>query len=285
MSMLLIQGSFQVIGAQPDGDSIHFTPDNPNDWNLLHGTNTVHHNGQGRTQLRLDAIDATETHYGPNRDHQQLVPGHAAADELLAFLGFSGIQRDAHETITAATPATAPGFILTRDADQFGRCIALVGAGQGPAASGTDVTVDVPLLQTTANHHLVKTGLAYPTFYRSLFPDLRNELTTVAVAARTAGLGLWPQDVTTTGVKITGLTSVTEDAVILPKLFRRLIDYFQLGSFDISGFPAYLAQRADKYTILSTSHFTTGLDLVVQVTNGDTLRMTNPPEDLVFDES
>ncbi|MFF7992553.1 thermonuclease family protein [Kitasatospora xanthocidica] len=285
MTMLLIQGTFHVKGAQPDGDSIHFTPDNTSEWDLLHGLHPVQHNHQGRAQLRLDAIDATETHYGPNRDHQPLTPGHAAGDELLRFLGFTAFQRDAGETITDSTPTDTPGFILTRGADQFGRCIALVGSGNGPAASGTQVAVDVPLLRTTANHHLLKTGLAFPTYYRDLFPDLRAELTQVSVAARTAGLGLWPQDVTTTGAKITGPASVTTDAVILPKLFRRLIDYFQLGSFDLTGFPAYLAQRADKYTILSTSHFTTGLDFVVEVTNGNVLRMTNPPEDLVFDEA
>ncbi|MFE7191382.1 nuclease [Kitasatospora sp. NPDC057541] len=285
MTMLLIQGSFQVVGAQPDGESIHFTPDDPNDWNLLHGTNTVHHNGQGRTQLRLDAIDVTETHYGPNRDHQPLVPGQRRRRRIAHLPRLQPVparrERDHHHRHAGRDP----GFILTRDADQFGRCIALVGKGQGPADSGTDVNVDVPLLRTTANHRLVATGLAYPTFYRNLFPDLRDELTAVAVAARAAGLGLWPQDATITGVKITGLTSVTQDAGILPKLFRRLIDYFQLGSFNLDGFPAYLAQRADKYTIFSTGHFTTGLDFVVKVTNGNTLAMTNPPEDLVFDEA
>ncbi|MFF4160661.1 hypothetical protein [Streptomyces sp. NPDC001678] len=52
------------------------------------------------------------------------------------------------------------------------------------------------------------------------------------------------------------MTSITDDVVILPKLFR----------------------------ILSTGHFSTGLDLIVEVPNGQSIRMTHPVEDLVFDE-
>ncbi|MCY0929455.1 thermonuclease family protein [Streptomyces sp. H27-H1] len=283
MPMLLIQGSFDIIGAQPDGDSIHFTPDDPSEWNLVGGSHPVQHNGVGTNQLRLDAIDALETHYSPHRDHQPLQFAHAARNELLAWLGFTGVQHN-DETVTAATPAQVPGFILTRGAERFGRCVALVGKGAPPAASGTQVVVDVPLLRTTVNHHLLATGLAYPTYYRNLFPDLRDELTAVAQQARADGKGLWPQDVTTTGAKIAGLSSITNNVVILPKLFRRLVDYLHLGDPSLAGFPAFLAQKQDKYFILSTGHPTTGLDFIVQVTNGQTIKMTHPAEDLVFDE-
>ena len=37
-------------------------------------------------------------------------------------------------------------------------------------------------------------GLVYPTYYRALFPDLRNELTAVANRARDIGFGVWPGD-------------------------------------------------------------------------------------------
>jgi hypothetical protein len=86
MSMLLIKGSFQVKGGEPDGDSVHFTPGNPAEWKPVGGTHRVKRNGSGRSQLRLDAIDTLETHYqrtGP-RVHQPLAFAHAAADELLA---------------------------------------------------------------------------------------------------------------------------------------------------------------------------------------------------------
>ncbi|PSJ30498.1 nuclease [Streptosporangium nondiastaticum] len=286
MGMLLIQGKFQILNAQPDGDSIHFTPDNPAEWDLLHGAHPVKRNGQGRTQLRLDAIDALETHYAGNGPmvHQPLKYAHAASAELLDWLGFTNVQRKPNETVTSATPAEVPGFIFTRGADIHGRCVSLVGKGTPPGTSGTEVNVDVPLLRTTANHHMITTGLAYPTYYRNLFPDLREELTAAAHQAQAAGKGLWPEDVTTSGAKVTGMSSLTEDVVILPKLFRRLVDYLRLGDTSLTGFPVFLASKADRYFILSTGHSTTGLDFVIEVTNGQTVRMTHPVEDLVFDE-
>jgi hypothetical protein len=32
MAMFLIAGSFRITGAQPDGDSIRFTPNDPGKW-------------------------------------------------------------------------------------------------------------------------------------------------------------------------------------------------------------------------------------------------------------
>jgi hypothetical protein len=58
MGMFLIAGSFRVTGAQPDGDSIRFAPDDPSKWDLITGPNKVKHNASGGAQLRLDAIDA-----------------------------------------------------------------------------------------------------------------------------------------------------------------------------------------------------------------------------------
>ena len=145
----------------------------------------------------LDAIDALETHYGSPRTHQPLDLAHAAADELLTWLGFTNVVRGQNETVTSSTPDTVPGYILSRSADLYGRCIALVGRGDPPHDDGSSVFVDVDALRTTANHHLIQQGLAYPTYYRALFPDLRNEFTAVATQARDAGLGVWARDATT----------------------------------------------------------------------------------------
>lgn len=53
MAMFLIAGSFRITGAQPDGDSIRFTPDDPAKWDLITGTR-VKRNASGAAQLRLD---------------------------------------------------------------------------------------------------------------------------------------------------------------------------------------------------------------------------------------
>ena len=287
MPMLLITGSYEIKGTQPDGDTVHFTPDDPSQWDLVGGPGgrRVQHSATGRATLRLDAIDALETHYGPNPVHQPLKFAHAARDELLTRLGFTDVQHRPDETVTAAIPETTPGFILTRGADVHGRCIALAGSGPIPGPSGLEIDVDESALRATVNHHMVAVGLAYPTFYRSLFTSLRAELTTVAQQARASGKGLWPSDVTTTGAKITGLSSLTDDLVLLPKLFRRLVDYLRLDNGSLACFPAFLAGVQDRYSILSTGERCAGLHRIVEVTDGQTVKMTHPVEDLVFDEA
>lgn len=88
------------------------------------------------------------------------------------------------EKVTAVRKDALPGFVLTRTADTYGRCVALLGRGDPPFPSGQQDTVNVALLRRTANHRLIATGLAYPTFYSRLYVDLRNELAKQAVAAR-----------------------------------------------------------------------------------------------------
>ncbi|WP_069163347.1 nuclease [Nocardia altamirensis] len=288
MPFLLIKGVFRAKGAQPDGDSVRFKPDTVADWDLVGGETPVKRNASGAAQLRLDGIDSLETHYTPlhgTRMHQPLPLARAAADELLDWLGFTGVERDAQETVTACDQDEVPGFILTRSADLYGRCIAIAGRGEAPAASGSQVFVDPELLRTTLNQHQLSIGLAYPTYYRNLFPELRNELSAAVATAIAAKLGVWAVDVTTSGAIVATETSLTDDLVVLPKLFRRMADYLQLGAGDLSlaGFPDFLAQAKDRFFILSTGHSTTGLDAITEV-DGNTVRMTHAATDLVFDE-
>jgi hypothetical protein len=110
-------------------------------------------------------------------------------------------------------------------------------------------------------------------------------MTAAAKQARQDGKGLWPKDHTQSGAKVEGMSTLTDTAVLLPKLFRRLADYLQLNDGDpsLDGFPEYLEEREDRLFILSTGQWT-GFDTVVKVTNGNTVRLTRDPEDLVFDE-
>lgn len=173
MPFVVIEGIFRAKGAQPDGDSIRFVPDDPEEWKLVDGEHPVKRNASGAAQLRLDGIDALETHYTPRhgtRTHQPLALADAASAELLTWLGFTGVERDANETVTASDQESVPGFILTRGADLYGRCISFVGRGEPPAPSASQTFVDVDLLRLSVNHHLLDVGLAYPTYYRDLFP-------------------------------------------------------------------------------------------------------------------
>ncbi|MEU3611572.1 nuclease [Streptomyces sp. NPDC006872] len=288
MPMLLIKGTYKIVGASPDGDSVRFYAHTPDEWDLL-GGRRVRRNRNGGAQLRLDGIDTLETHYRPPGGHELHQPAPfagKAANELLSWLGFDRVQRNANGIVTSSSPEAMPGYILTRSADVHGRCVALAGrGGDAPGNSGTLINVTTDHLRQTANHHQLTQGLAYPTFYRKLFVDLRDELTAAAQKAREADEGLWPKDQTGTGAKVDGMSTLTDTAVLLPKLFRRLVDYLQLndGDASLNGFRSYIEQRDDRLFILSTGQWT-GLDTIVEVTNGNTVRLTHPPEDLVFDE-
>jgi len=287
MPQYLIKGQYRILRSAPDGDSVHFFPDDLEGFTKLGIKALV--SKAGGVQLRLDSIDALETHYTPNAHggfthHQPLQLAHAAADRLLALLAFTQVDRDG-EIVTAATPDQTPGYILTRFADKYGRpvCFAYAGTSDTPDLSSVFVTTD--LLRQSVNYRLLAEGLVYPTFYSQLYPDLRAELTTASQAARTAATGVWTGDATTSGATVANLADLDEKIVILPKLFRRLIDYLALGGGDpsLDGFTGFLATRNDRLFVISEAH-ATGLDTITTVT-GQSVKLTHPPEDLIFIEA
>ena len=284
MSMIVIVGTYRLIGSRPDGDSVRFYPNDPAEWDLVPGP--VRRNALGGAQLRLDGIDTLETHYPTKRGetHQPRRFGRAAQEELLSWLGFSQVHRSDDDTVTDSVPRQADGYVFTRGADVHGRCVAFAGRGAAPGPSGRPMHVDVAAIQSTANHHQLRRGMAYPTFYRKLFPDLRAELADAAAQAKSDDEGFWPADLTFSGLKGEGLEQLAESATIMPKLFRRLADYLVLNDGDpsLAGFRAYVAERGDRMFILSTGHWT-GFDFVISVTD-QTVKLTAPLDDLVFEE-
>ncbi|MBF2066141.1 MAG: thermonuclease family protein [Calothrix sp. C42_A2020_038] len=286
MTLTLIEGKYKIAETAPDGDSIRFYPNNPELWQKL--SRKVRTNHAGAAQLRLDAIDALETHFSPRggiaMQHQPLKYAHAAAEELLKYIGFQDVKRGNNEKIISATPEEISGFILTRFADTYGRSIAFVFTGNSEQEDGSNIFLDKSLLQKSANYHLLKQGLVYPTFYSKLYPDLRKELAKAAETARTELQGLWSEDKTNTGFILESLETITDQAVILPKLFRRLISYLAIndGSVALDGFVQYVDSLDDKIIILPDGHVT-GFDYVIKI-EGQKLWLTQQPEDLVFVE-
>jgi hypothetical protein len=82
-----------------------------------------------------------------------------------------------------------------------------------------------------------------------------------------------------------GAGRADEQIVILPKLFRRLIDYLALDNGDpsLDGFTAFLTARDDRLFVISEAD-ATSLDNITTIT-GQTLKLTHPPEDLIFIEA
>lgn len=169
----LIQGTFHIVGYAPDGDSIRFRPTNPDHWWRVYASNTRQKRPKEVQLIRLQGIDALETHYTPPQiktqsnwqtwQPRQLAPpplpqfsqpaklGQLAAQYLLDYLGVCRVKWE--ETDGDKTVATAyyrsgkaempmyneaeqlPGYIITHDTDLTNRRpLAWVFAGDMPDA-------------------------------------------------------------------------------------------------------------------------------------------------------
>jgi hypothetical protein len=278
-SLLCLHGDLVVVGKSPDGDSIRFRPLQPDLISGLVNGGRARRSSDGTLQLRLDAIDAPETHY--NGLAQPL--GEPARDQLLAWAGFSDV-RWAGDTVSASTPASIPAAILTGLVDVNGRPVALV-LREGLPPDGGQAEIDSALLERTANAALLRSGAAYVTFYASTDPVVRGLLSSDGREARAAGLGVWPVDASG-GFTLTAQASIgPAGAVILPKLFRRCTDYLRTRTASET-LPDWMArmgdQQDDEVTVGSAAAPVRFSSLVSQT--GDRVALNADPFELVFSE-
>ncbi len=276
MPFQIIKGTFHVKGYSPDGDSIRFHADDVANWDLLKGP-PPKRNAQDHVQLRLEAIDTLETHF--QGTHQPLELAVAATDALLEQVGITGVVWNEQRTRVEEANDGTEGYILSRVVEPNRRPVAFVYSGPAAEPDGSEVFVDPARVQQSVNFHQTTSGLAYVTYYQGLFPDLRAAFTTAANQARLAGRGVYAKDRTNSGFLVTSLGSLEDEHVILPKLFRRLAAYLEAGG-SVAGFREYLEDLAEEILILSTGHFT-NFDTIVTV-SGDTVRMTERPENVIF---
>jgi endonuclease YncB( thermonuclease family) len=288
MGFFIIKGAFYIRGYSPDGDSIRFKADNKDNWGLLSGP-PVSLNAREHAQLRLEAIDTLETHY--LNFHQPLGLAHDALDFLLSNLGFKGVLWDEfHLRVTDVDNDGVPGFIISRTVEPNRRPVSFIFAGEAAEDDGSEIFLTAGengnnqnqvRLENSLNYQSILNGMAYPTYYQGLFSDLRIALSNASAQARAANAGVWAQDRTNAGFDVNGIQSITDQHVILPKLFRRLAEYLQ-GGGNLNGFLDFLELKDDGVTVLSpTAHFT-HLDDLIEI-NGNTVRMTEPPENLMFE--
>jgi endonuclease YncB( thermonuclease family) len=281
MAFKAIKGTFHVVGFAPDGDSIKFKADNEANWATLEGKKVALTSKTKYVQLRIEAIDTLETHYGVQ--HQPPQFAHRATERLLALLGITEvIWNAAHTKVTSAKDGTE-GYIVSRTTDKYGRPIAFVFGADPAIQDGQEIFIDAKMVKKSVNYQLLKEGLAYPTFYDGLFYDLREVFATQSRKARKKEKGLWPADTTNAFFQVGGLADVTDKNVILPKLFRRIVTFLAQanGVFDAQQFLAYLKKDSESVLILSKLHFT-HLDNLLEVDPGGKIRLTELPEDLVF---
>ncbi len=280
MGFFVIKGTFHVKGYSPDGDSLRFKAADESKWSLLGGPNFLAINSQKHVQLRLEAIDTPETHYAAPGGivHQPMALALAATDYLLEKAGITSVVWNAAGTRIESAADGTPGYILSRQKDRNGRPIAFAFSGAPEDPDGSDVFFTTTLLKSSFNYQSLAAGHAYPTFYTGLFADLRDELAAATATARAAGTGLYATDRTNAGVEVDAITDVH---VILPKLFRRLVEFIGgESSPDLTGFLSWLEAKDEGVLHLPTANFTHFDDLITVV--GGVVTLTELPENLVF---
>lgn len=184
MDYFIIKGHFHVVGYSPDGDSLMFEANNPKHWEKLQSQyqdlfNQKLEQGNGSVQLRLQGVDALETHYSPSsvptpkgmsgkswsgavkpKPAGLKQPAHyadAATTKLLSLLGAENVQwksRWGHSwidqidvkegrkmvTYTDKNKDKLPGYVIVNDIERKGRPISWVFGGKTSYSDGKRLT-------------------------------------------------------------------------------------------------------------------------------------------------
>lgn len=287
MPFYLIKGTYHVVGYQPDGDSIKFAPDNPA---LLKKLTTdqrkpgiVKINTKGHVQLRIEAIDAPETHYlAGNLLHQPWDIAVESRTKLLELVGIDDADfGEKDKEVISATDGT-PGYILARyvDNNQYGRPVSFAFAGTSSFQDGASVRLTPAWIKRSLNYKMLEAGMAYPTYYTTLFFDLRQTLTEAVRRARNARRGIWALD-KSKQFTFNNIKSITEDNLLFPKLFRRLSEHINKNGDRISTFMDFLAEKKDALFILDRRQYTDAMDTALHV-KGKTVKLLFAPENILF---
>ncbi len=287
---LYYEGSLdQHVGSRPDGDSVWFEPHKSDAFDGLVGPSgeprRVRTNQAGFAQLRFEAIDALELHYGPRQLSQHPVGARRARDFLLRAIGFdvgqlvySG-ERATH--VRLAKPATAPGYIVTRSVDPYGRPVSFVFGLDAGLRAQKQLTLTPALARRSLNAKLVAAGEAFPTFYTGLPLELRNLFSALAVRARQHQRAIY-RDAPKRAFAAPDLRALTRLS-IWPKLFRRLVAYFEEDHSGLIQFQPWLKARPDRddqLWIVSRGELARLHDIAQVV--GQRVRLLCAPEDVVL---
>ena len=224
--LLAIHGRLVIVGYEPDGDSVRFLADDPSLFACLQRGYKIRRSPRdGSVQLRLEAIDAPELHYGAAAQPD----GDTARDWLMQQLGFRDITyRPGSTTVTSASPDSVRAVIYSKASDPNGRPISYlhVGGGRLPQ-NGSWTHVTTAVLDRTVNAHAMGAGVAYPTFYSSTPESHVTHLRELAAEARQEKAGIWAVDQTALFQLVDRDSIGPQGQLILPKLFRRATDYLK----------------------------------------------------------
>ncbi|OHV43333.1 thermonuclease family protein [Pseudofrankia sp. BMG5.36] len=292
----LITGDFYILypdlprnGPEPDGDTVNFLPDTDA---LVRALQRFSNVGPDRRHLgtypvRFEGIDTLETHFAGA--HQDLTFGRAARDQMLGELGFGEVEfwDTQPNKVRSAQNHPVRGYVLANGIESNGRVLGLVYAGEPAIAAqnGDRVFVNEELLEASVNAGQVRAGLAYVEPYSTMPLTLIKRLRRLVTTARADGAGFWSKEDMTTSSRIRprGVTDLST-LIIFPKLYRRLVNYFQDGHTDLMAFDSWVRAdpvRRDDRVLLPTGEIGNLHD--IYDVNADGIVLRHLPEQLMFE--
>lgn len=236
----VIKGIYHVKGYSPDGDSIRFEADDPSNWDYFNW-NSDYKKKVKKKQLRIEAIDALETHYEGMRQPQSFAI--AALEQMLGLLDISNIQYSLSVTKITAAEDKTPGFMIASELDGFDRPVCFAFKELSDLVDGSEIQSNEIPVEQSINYKLARDGLVYPTFYEGLETEIMDKFRSVSSEARADSRGIWSID-RTSGFTLWNTRTIQENVIILPKLFRRFVAFF-LRRSKFEEFIDYLKSNKD----------------------------------------
>jgi len=271
----VIAGKFHIKGFQPDGDSIRFQATNQANWDFF-TWKTASDKATKKKQLRVEAIDALETHY--QGYHQPRAFALAALEALLEMLRIDTVTYSLSLTQVVAANDGKAGFIASASVDPFGRPVSYVFPKDANLTDGAVMDSSELPIDDSVNFQLAREGLVYPTFYTSTDRVFAEKIRAVVARARATKRGIWSID-RTSDFTLLDIRTLQEDNLVMPKLFRRLIGFYERYS-DFDQLEGYMKKQRDNLVLWDGTKKESLADLMTF--EGRRLRMTTPVEDILF---
>lgn len=271
----VIAGTFHVKGFQPDGDSIRFQANKPEHWDFFQWGSDSEKNTK-KKQLRVEAIDAMETHYAGY--HQPRPFALAALESLLELINIKNVTYSLSVTQIVDADDGKAGFIASADIDRFGRPVSYLFPKSVKLTDGTILDSSTLPVEKSINFQLAREGLVYPTFYTTTDRTFAEKIRAVVARARTTKRGLWSID-RTSDFTLWDVRTIQEDLLLLPKLFRRLVSFFD-NYADFGKLEEYMKKQRDNLVLWDGTKHRSLADLMTF--SGRRIQMKTPVEDILF---
>jgi len=271
----VIAGTFHVKGFQPDGDSIRFQANKPENWDFFQWAAVADKNAK-KKQLRVEAIDAMETHYVGY--HQPRPFALAAMEALLELINIKNVTYSLALTQIVDAEDGKAGFIASADVDRFGRPVSYLFPKNAKLTDGTILDSSALPVEDSINFQLAREGLVYPTFYTTTDRSFAEKIRAVVARARKTRRGLWAID-RTSDFTLWDIRTLEEDILLLPKLFRRLVSFFD-GYSDFGKLEEYMAKQRDNLTLWDGTKKKSLAELMKFTSRR--IQMKTPVEDILF---